>query len=304
MSGMFSSLFGGGGSAKRAAAVQAAGYKTASNMVGDRYNQVSQNYTPYMNAGTSALENYTRLAGGLEGATGDLNNVAKSMDPIVAKITSGDLSAYQNSPAYDFRMQEQQKVLERSAVANHTAGGAADKALARFGQDYGSNEYQNYLNNLYQQLNSVNTQISGRQAGLNGMYQNLDAYSPIISNGMNAADAQARMGMGAAETQGNYAIGRGDVLANGMTTKANQMQASGQQWLGLASAAAGAGMAGMAPGGMSALQGMQVGGALGGNSALAGMNGADMWSQARNSSTSSYQPYQMGAYDPSLPWKR
>lgn len=51
---------------------------------------------------------------------------------------------YQQDPGYDFRLAEGQKALERSGSAKGmTLSGPGVKALTRYGQDFGSNEFQN-----------------------------------------------------------------------------------------------------------------------------------------------------------------
>lgn len=56
----------------------------------------------------------------------------------------GDFKAptLSDDPGYQFRLAEGQKALERSSAARGTTGGGAfSKALARYGQDFASNEY-------------------------------------------------------------------------------------------------------------------------------------------------------------------
>ena len=97
-----------------------------------------------------------------------------------------------DDPGYQFRMNEGQKALERSSAARGTTGGGAfAKALTRFGQDYGSQEYgkayqrsadeydrtygqfqdrSNQRWNRLSQLTDLGYDAAGRQAGYEGAY--------------------------------------------------------------------------------------------------------------------------------------
>ena len=85
------------------------------------------------------------------------------------------------TPGYQFRMDEGYKALDRSAAARSgILSGAQTKAAQRYGQDYATNEFQNYLNRLTpliqtgaaaagaQQQGILNT--AGTQAGLTGRH--------------------------------------------------------------------------------------------------------------------------------------
>ncbi len=262
---MFSGLFGGGGSAKRAAEVAASGQRAAGKLIDDRYQEVSQFYDPYQQAGTQALGGYQEQLATLPGYTDRINQYTSSIDPIMSKIQSTNLDDYQTSPGYEFRMQQGQRALEASrAAGGNLNSGATGKALLEYGQGIGSAEYQNYLTNLYNQIGGVQAQIGGVQAGQQSVGQTLDAYGNLINTGYNAAAAKANLGMGAAQQQGAFLTGAADATAGGMMAKSNQMQAAGDQWIKLGSMAGGAAAGGMVPGGMGALQGAQVGSQFGG----------------------------------------
>lgn len=226
---MFSGLFGGGGSAKRAAQVAADKKAEARGIIKDQYDDTKVAYQPYIDAGTSALSDYQRLASGLEAPTAEMYDIAQQMDPIVQQIREGD---YTKTPGYDFRMQEGQKALEQSAAAKGTLfSGATGKALTRYGQDYGTYEYDNYLNRLRNQLGDVTTQMGGRQTALNAQYQNLDAYGVPMNMGYNATNALAGYGADAATQRADYTSAIGDTYASGMQAKDAQMKASGDFWV-------------------------------------------------------------------------
>jgi hypothetical protein len=104
-----------------------------------------------------------------------------------------EYGGWQQTPGYDFRMQEGQRALE-AGIANRQGynSGAAMKALTRYGQDYGTAEYENNLNRLFQMsnvgMNAANQ--TGAAAGQAGMMQ-----SNALANQGNAQSA-GWMGVG------------------------------------------------------------------------------------------------------------
>lgn len=242
---MFSGLFGGGGSAKRAANVAAQAQKNAGNQVWDQYLSMEDKYAPYVDAGTGALSTYQNLAGQLEAPTQEIYDISTTMDPIVQQIQSGD---YTKSPGYDFRMQEGQSALESAASARGGLfSGNTGKALLEYGQDYGTNEYDKYINRLRNQLGDVQTQMGGRQSALANRYTQMNAQTPLIEAGLQSTSALGNFGQAASQERARYTAGAGATYASGMMEKARQMAAAGDQWLNLAAAAGGAYM-GLPPG--------------------------------------------------------
>jgi hypothetical protein len=315
--GMLSGLFGGGGASKRAAQAAAQKEAAAADLsrqqfeasqkaisgqsaagqeairqqqaaadaaVRQRYAEAQGYYQPYQQAGTAALGSYQGIAATLPEYTSRINTYAQSMDPIMAQITSKNLNDYQESPGYDFRFKQGQRALEasRSASGLRSAEGATGKALLRYGQDIGSQEYDSYLDRLYRQLGGVQSQIGGVQSGQQSAQGSLDAYGNLINVGQGATNAitgmgsnmeqfLAQQGAGATQFGANYGmeaerlkadLGRasaseqgqrlanmGSLYAQGMLEKDRQMKAAGDQWLNLGTAALTGGASAMMPGG-------------------------------------------------------
>jgi len=252
----------------------------------------------------------------------EMYDLARQQDPILEQITSGDYDAYKQTPGYEFRRAEGLKAVEQSAAASGGLfSGQTGKALEQYGQDYGTNEYDRYLSRLYNQLGAVNTQMGGRQAalgagqgqvnaGINLLDQDYrqiaaqmgvsDQYQNLIGQGLNAADAAARLGMNTAKTQANITEGRGQTYAGGMIGKANQLSAIGQ---GVAT------MAGTALGSFAGPMGAAAGAKMG--SALAGGGGgAQTFGRSALPTAVNKLPYtnqsniQMGAPGAALPWQQ
>jgi len=69
-------------------------------------------------------------------------------------VLEGDYSAFETSPGYQFRQDEAQKGVERSAAARGgVLSGNALKGITQYSQDIASGEYNNWLNQVYQLSN-------------------------------------------------------------------------------------------------------------------------------------------------------
>jgi hypothetical protein len=115
-----------------------------------------------------------------------------------------EYGGYQKTPGYDFRMKTGMDALESSAAARGgLLSGAAMKASQQFGQDYGSNEYSNYLARLSGRADSGMSaaagQASAAQTAASGVSNALGNYGD--------AKAAGAIGVGNALTGGlqNYA---------------------------------------------------------------------------------------------------
>jgi len=119
-------------------------------------------------------------------------------------------------PSTQFRFAEGQKALERGAAARGGAlGGAALKAVTRYGQDYMSNEYSK----AYGRFQGERSDLWNRYAGLAGLGQ-------TASQGAAAAGAQygtnaANTMMGTAGVMGDYATQAANARASGYVGGSN-----------------------------------------------------------------------------------
>ncbi len=183
---------------------------------------------PWVTAGTGALSQLT--AGTQPG--GDLLTPYGETYQTPAPFTYDPFSAptgvtEQNDPGYQFRLQQGQQAIERGATA---AGGAFSggtlKALARYGQDYASNEYQNVYNRALQGYNTnftdaYNTYNLNTQTGLQGYQTRANAYNTGQTNTYNRLAALAGLGQTATNqlnTAGQVSSGN---IANLLTQSGN-----------------------------------------------------------------------------------
>lgn len=154
----------GANAAKGAAATQAQGAADANKIAYQIYQEQKALQEPYRAAGIPAQNKLLEYMG--------LGGNPKSMDygKYAKDFSMSDFTA---DPGYAFRLAEGQKALERSAAARGgLVSGGASKALVRFGQDYGSNEYTNafnrYQTNRANQLQPLGSLItSGQNAAAN-----------------------------------------------------------------------------------------------------------------------------------------
>lgn len=102
-------------------------------------------------------------------------------------------------PGYDYRLGQGVQALERGAAARGgQLSGAQQKALARFGQDYGSNEYNQGFNRLSQLAGFGSQAVAqGNQAGA----QYAANYGNTVQNA-GAARASGYAGIGSSINSG------------------------------------------------------------------------------------------------------
>ncbi|MFA6204455.1 MAG: hypothetical protein WC710_14855 [Gallionella sp.] len=157
---------------------------------------------PYIDAEQSAQTN--KLATATKNA--DFGKLSKS-------FTMSDFNA---DPGYQFRQDEGNKGIERSAAARGgQLSGATMKALARFGQDTASNEYQNSYNRFN---NDQSTQFN-RLSGIAGTGQ--QQVNALGQAGQNYAGAVGNNTMNAANNVANNTIGAGNARAASYMSTAN-----------------------------------------------------------------------------------
>ena len=168
--------------AERAAQIQADASRYAANLQQDQYNQNVARQQPFYQAGVNALPAL------LQAST----------------YTPFGQEQFQADPGYAFRLSEGQKALDRSAAARGgLISGGALKAATTYGQNMGSQEYQNAFNR-YQ---------TERAATLNPL-QSLTGMGQTTAAGLGAA------GQNMASNVGNYGMQGAAATAGGMTDAA------------------------------------------------------------------------------------
>jgi hypothetical protein len=129
------------------------------------------------------------------------------------------MADFQKDPGYQFRMQEGQKAIERSAAARGGLNsGATLKALSRYGQDFASNEYTN----AYNRFNSDRDRRFNRLSSLAGIGQT--ASGQLMQAGQNYGNNVSANQIGYGNAAGAANIARGqrtvDFINQGIQTGA------------------------------------------------------------------------------------
>lgn len=180
--------------AEQAAQQQTEAANRATELQRQMYEQGRSDQEPWRRAGLSALA-------GLRSAD------------FQRDFTASDFT---KDPGYDFRMQEGQKALERSAAARGgSLGGASLRALARYGQDYASNEY----GNAYNRFNSDRDRRFNRLSSLAGYGQSANAAN--AASGAHYADAAGNNWLGAANARGAAGIAGAQAWGNAVQQVGN-----------------------------------------------------------------------------------
>ena len=189
-----------GNAAKNAAKTQGAAADQVTDEAGREYDQTREDNAPWRAAGQTALGQL----GQLTQTGGDLNR----------SFTMNDFT--NNDPGYDFRMQQGQQAIERSAAARGGAlGGGTLKALANYGQDYASNEYQN----AFSRWNTQNNEQFNRLAGIAGVGQTANAADQAAGQASLQTTSNAQMG--AANASAAAGIAGANSLTNALNTGVN-----------------------------------------------------------------------------------
>lgn len=193
----------GSRASSKAASAQAGAASEASDLEREMFERNIELNAPFREAGITALN---------------------KLVPLATEYTPFGMDQFQADPGYSFRMSEGMKGLERSAAARGgLLSGATLKGIQRFGQDLGSQEYQNAFNR-YQ---------TERQARLNPL-QSLAGVGQTTSQQLGAAGTQMAGNVGNLITGGAAArasgyVGGANALTGALNTGLNYYQ--GQNYL-------------------------------------------------------------------------
>jgi hypothetical protein len=197
----------GGSASRSAASTQAAAAGQAADVSNQQYYQTREDQRPYREMGIRALPQLEAQRNMMPGAfTGQVN--------------------LGQDPGYAFRLSEGQKALDRSAAARGgMISGGALKAAQRFGQDLGSQEYQNAYNRA---LTGYNADVSREATGYNRLAA-LAGIGQTATTQTNAAGAANAANVGNLMTSGAAAnaagmVGGANALTGGLSTYLNYNQ--------------------------------------------------------------------------------
>lgn len=243
--------------AREGAQTQSESADAALQLQWEQYQQQRADLAPWRETGGRALGQLERLARQGPPRFGAFRGPAP-LQLGAYQFTPPTAEDMQRDPGYQFRLQEGQKALERSAAARGglLSGGFA-KGLERYAQDVGSQEY----GNVYQRALGENQLRYGRALGQNqsaydralqayqtnynaqmGQWQQrLAPWQTLAGFGGSAAQQTAQLGGHYAQNAGDLLTGQGAALAAGQMGAANAWA----QGLGSASQTLGQGLGGL-----------------------------------------------------------
>ena len=164
--------------ARKAAKAQVKGTDVATQAQLEMYYQGREDLAPWREGGTWAL--------------GELRE----------KISAGP-GEYTESPGYQFRLGEGVRAREMGAAARgNVLSGAQQKGLTRYGQDYATQDVDNFLRRYY---------------------QSLTPYQSMAGQGQTTAGQTAQMGMQTGQGIGQNYLAAGQARASGYINQANVM---------------------------------------------------------------------------------
>jgi hypothetical protein len=189
--------------ANKAAGTQAGAMDRASQLQYQQYQEDVARQKPFYDVGVNALPELVEAS----------------------KYKNFGMDQFKADPGYAFRLSEGQKALERSAAARGgLLSGGTGKALQRFGQEMGSQEYTNAFNR-YQAERQARL---GPLQSLTGMGQTTAQQLGGAGQTM-ASNVGDAMGSAAAARASGY-VGTANALTGGLNTYLNYRQ--GQDYLG------------------------------------------------------------------------
>jgi hypothetical protein len=197
----------GSSTAQQAGSAQAAAASRAADLQYQQFRDTAALQEPFRQAGVRALPQLEAQRNMMPGAfTGQVN--------------------LGQDPGYAFRLSEGQKALDRSAAARGgLISGGAMKAAQRFGQDLGSQEYQNAYNRA---LTGYNADVAREATGYNRLAA-LAGYGQTATGQIGAAGQNMASNVGNLMTSGAAAgaagqVGGANALTGGLSTYLNYNQ--------------------------------------------------------------------------------
>jgi hypothetical protein len=191
---LLASAFMGSRAATDAANIQAESAREARQLARDIFNEQKALQEPYRAAGITAQNQLLNLLG-LSG-----NTAAAEYGKFARPFGMSD---FQADPGYAFRLSEGMKALEASRAAKGgLLSGATGKALQRYGQEMGSQEYGSAFNRFQTEranrLNPLAGLMASGQAAAAGQAANAGNYATTAGNlttSIGAAQAAGQVGM-------------------------------------------------------------------------------------------------------------
>jgi len=219
------------GAASEAANIQAQSARESMDLQKEMYERQIGLQEPYRQAGLTGQNRLMELMG-LGGNVGAAGYGKYSRD--------FGMQDFQQDPGYSFRLSEGLKGLDRSAAARGgLISGGALKAATQYGQEMGSQEYQNafnrYQTNRSAQLQPLGNLMASGQSAASNQGAAAGAYGTGAGNALTAAGQAGAAGvMGAGQATAAGQLGQANTLGNMLAggASAYQQQQNFNNWLG------------------------------------------------------------------------
>lgn len=197
----------GADAAKSAAQTQADSAREANALLYKMYQEQKGLQEPFRGAGITAQNRLLDLLGLSQ------NRGAEGFGKYGRDFSMSDFTA---DPGYAFRLAEGQKTLDRQAAARGgLISGGALKAATRYGQDMGSQEYQNafnrYQTNRANQLNPLGSLLTSGQAAASNQAAAAGNYGTQAGGNITGAGAATAAGQ----------VGSANALTNALSSYLN-----------------------------------------------------------------------------------
>ena len=263
-----------------------AGYSRGVSQLQNSMGQIQQAQQPWMNAGTSALQQLQQLANS-DQSINVMNDAGYRPESGLTNPGNFNFSTDgpNADPSYQWRMQQGQQALEASAAAKGGYfSGQTGIDLTNYGQNAASQEYQNQFNRYQTQLSDYMGQqqfnANQYQSAYNRQGQEqeaqLDAYKQLAQMGQNATNQYSGLTSNLGSSLANMFVNQGNNSANWTSQiyggLANTNESIANRWSGS--------VGGMGGGG----------GSFGGNSFGGGGGMATAQGQGMNGQNGQYDP--------------
>lgn len=168
--------------------------------------QEQKNLAPWLETGKNAL--------------GQLSDLMKPGGQLTQQFQAPTTVDEQNDPGFQFRLQEGQKALERSAAARgNLLTGATAKGINDYAQNSASSEYGNVYNRAFNEFQTNQANTYNRLAGLAGTGQT--AANTLGAQGQASAGNVGNILINSGQQQGNAVENAGAARASGYINSAN-----------------------------------------------------------------------------------
>ena len=218
---------------RQATDAQLAATRETNNMLRGFRAEDIKRFDPYYQQGLQAQDAYAFEQGFGDRPAG-YNSQFSAPNALAYQDFNYQPFEFTKDPGYDFRMQEGREAVLSSAAARQGAvSGAAGKALARYGQDYASNEYDRaYGRYMGERDRAWNQHLAGYdrryQDNRNQMgdYVNyLGRLQGVSASGQNAAGMQGAASMNYGGQIGQNTVAGGNAAAQGYANVGNAQAA-------------------------------------------------------------------------------